>query len=120
LHYYCNHLYNYDIPWSIITLDQRNGRIDRFGQTKTPYIFYLLADSEIKGLKTDLHILKRLAEKEDEKYKTLGDAGAIMGLFDSKKEELKVQKTMMTGNVEAVFEKASDEDFDYTSLFDDG
>jgi hypothetical protein len=32
---------------------------------------------------------------------------------------LKVQKTMMTGNVEAVFEKASDEDFDYTSLFDD-
>ena len=119
LHYYCNHLYNYDIPWSIITLDQRNGRIDRFGQTKTPFIFYLLADSEIKGLKTDLHILKRLAEKEDEKYKTLGDAGAIMGLFDSKKEELKVQKTMMTGNVEAVFEKASDEDFDYTSLFDD-
>jgi SNF2 family DNA or RNA helicase len=94
LHYYCNHLYNYDIPWSIITLDQRNGRIDRFGQTKTPYIYYLLADSEIKGLKTDLHILKRLAEKEDEKYKTLGDAGAIMGLFDSKKEELKVQKTI--------------------------
>ena len=119
LHYYCNHLYNYDIPWSIITLDQRNGRIDRFGQAKTPYIYYLLADSDIKGLKTDLHILKRLAEKEDEKYKTLGDAGAIMGLFDSKKEELKVQKTMMTGDVEKVFEKASDEDFDYTSLFDD-
>lgn len=117
LHYYCNHLYNYDIPWSIITLDQRNGRIDRFGQTKTPYIFYLLADSEIKGLKTDLHILKRLAEKEDEKYKTIGDAGSIMGLYDSKKEELKVQKTMMTGDVEAVFEKVSDEEFDYMSFY---
>jgi superfamily II DNA/RNA helicase len=118
LHYYCNHLYNYDIPWSIITLDQRNGRIDRFGQTKTPYIYYLLADSDIKGLKTDLHILKRLAEKEDEKYKTLGDAGAIMGLYDSKKEELKIQKSMMQGEVEAVFEKSSDEEFDYMSLFD--
>lgn len=119
LHYYCNHLYNYDIPWSIITLEQRNGRIDRFGQSKTPYIYYLLADADIKGLKTDLHILKRLTEKENEVYKTLGDAGSVMHLYDAGKEELKIQKAIKAGDEAVAFEAKSDEEFDYMSLFED-
>jgi len=119
LHYYCNHLYNYDVPWSIITLEQRNGRIDRFGQAKTPYIYYLLADADVPGLKTDLHIVKKLVEKENEAYKTLGDAGSVMHLYDAKKEELKVEKAMMSGEEDDQFLTKSDEEFSYLSLFDE-
>ena len=66
-------------------MEQRNGRIDRYGQKKTPFIHYIIAESDIEGLKTDLHIVDRLTKKEEEVYKTLGDAGSVMKLYDTDK-----------------------------------
>lgn len=101
LHYYCNRMFNYDIPWSYITLEQRNGRIDRYGQEKTPYIHYLIEKSSIPEIQADFRIINKLTEKEEVIRKTLGDAGSITGMFNPKKEEESVSQAIASGNEDA-------------------
>ena len=92
LHYYCHRLIQFDLPWSLITMVQRNGRIDRFGQKNTPYIHYLLTvsgDDEIQG---DLRVLERLIAKEAQVTKNLGDAACLMNLHQkAEKQEISLE-----------------------------
>ena len=97
LHYFCHRMVNYDLPWSIITLDQRNGRIDRYGQQQTPFIHYLLAESSEDGLASDLHILERIREKEEEVKNTLGTVGTVLQLYDNKAEEDHTARALVQG-----------------------
>ncbi len=120
LHYYCNHMFNYDIPWSLITLEQRNGRIDRYGQTKTPYIHYIIAKSDLKGLKDDLHIVNKLKEKEETVYQSLGDAASVYKLYDATSEEELIIKALASGN-ESILDESTNkiEDDFFDDFFDD-
>jgi hypothetical protein len=97
LHYYCHLMIHFDIPWSLITLEQRNGRIDRFGQSYPPLIHYLLNVSQNPQIEGDLRVLKKLIEKEQEAHKNIGDAATIMGLYDAQKEEERITEEVAKG-----------------------
>ena len=64
----CNILFNYDIPWNPNRLEQRMGRIHRYGQLKDCLIFNFVATNTIEG-----HVLRRLLEKLQEIRDALDD-----------------------------------------------
>jgi superfamily II DNA or RNA helicase len=87
LHAQCHELVHYDIPWSLIRIEQRNGRIDRYGQKHPPRVTALLLDPASERFAGDVRILAKLVEKEDEAHTALGDAASLMGRYDVKAEE---------------------------------
>lgn len=87
LHAQCHHLIHFDIPWSLIRIEQRNGRIDRYGQRERPQITTLLLQPSSETFRGDLRVLTRLVEKEHEAHHALGDSASLMGRYDVKAEE---------------------------------
>lgn len=64
----CNVLFNYDIPWNPNRLEQRMGRIHRYGQRQDCLIFNFVATNTIEG-----RVLQRLLEKLQEIRDALDD-----------------------------------------------
>ncbi|MEN9578920.1 MAG: hypothetical protein RJA70_1929 [Pseudomonadota bacterium] len=87
LHHFCHRLVHYDIPWSLITLEQRNGRIDRYGQAQVPELHYLLSRPSNTALRGDLRVIDVLIQKEEVAHKNLGDARWLLNLHDVEAEE---------------------------------
>ncbi|MFF0372306.1 helicase-related protein [Micromonospora sp. NPDC005087] len=94
LHAQCHELVHYDIPWSLIRIEQRNGRIDRYGQKHPPRLTALLLDPSSERFAGDVRILAKLVEKEDEAHTALGDVASLMGRYDVKGEEDEIRAVL--------------------------
>lgn len=64
---FCHLMINYDIPWNPNRLEQRMGRIHRYGQKYEVYVYNLIAIDTIEG-----RIFRRLFEKLEEIRGRLG------------------------------------------------
>nr|WP_051255897.1 DEAD/DEAH box helicase [Corynebacterium freiburgense] len=87
LHAKCHHLVHYDIPWSLIRIQQRNGRIDRYGQQHEPQIAALILDPQDTNFPGEMKVLARLIEREHAANKLLGEAALLMGKHNVRGEE---------------------------------
>ncbi len=109
LHYLCHRLIHFDIPWSLMVFQQRNGRIDRYGQTEQPEIRYLMINSVNPKIKGDTRIMEILVQKEEQAYKNIGDPTLLMGKFNIEEEEQLTAEAIEAGTDPENFEKLLDE-----------
>ena len=87
LHYQCHRLIHFDMPWSLMVFQQRNGRVDRYGQERTPRIVYLVTESANETIRGDTRILEVLADKDEQAHRNIGDPSAFMRVYDVEDEE---------------------------------
>ncbi|WP_330727997.1 DEAD/DEAH box helicase [Burkholderia multivorans] len=97
LHYFCHRLVHFDLPWSLMVFQQRNGRVDRYGQKHQPKIVYLFTETVNEKIRGDLRILEILQAKDEQAYENLGDPSAFLNVFDPGKEEEKISDFMADG-----------------------
>ena len=79
LQHACHHLIHFELPWSFVKIEQRNGRIDRLGQNSTPTVAYLVYDTPATP---DQRILARLKDKLDLAKKKLGSVSPIVAALE--------------------------------------
>ena len=108
LHYLSHRLIHFDIPWSLMVFQQRNGRIDRYGQQKRPDIRYMLIESDNPKIKGDMRIMEILVTKEEQALKNIGDPAMLLGKFSIEEEELVIAEAIETGADEESFSNILD------------
>lgn len=110
LHYLSHRLIHFDIPWSLMVFQQRNGRIDRYGQQKRPDIRYLLIESNNKQIKGDMRIIEILIQKEEQALKNIGDPALLLGKFIVEEEETVIAEAIESGSDADTFAQSLDAD----------
>ena len=101
---FCNIMINYDIPWTPIRLEQRMGRIHRYGQNRDVYIFNLVAEDTIEGkiLGKLLDKLEEIKSKlgSDRVYDVIGDIFAGKNLY-----QLVIDAVVNTKSIEDIYKQ---------------
>lgn len=98
LHHLSHKMVHFDIPWSLMVFQQRNGRIDRYGQKHVPQIRYLLTEANEPQINGDMRVLQVLINKDEQAQKNIGDSSEFTGKFTQEEEEELVAGYMMKGS----------------------
>lgn len=98
LHYLSHRMIHFDIPWSLMVFQQRNGRIDRYGQKERPDIRYLLTTSQNPRIRGDMRIIEILIQKEEQALKNIGDPTLLLGKFSIEDEEQVITDVIESGS----------------------
>ncbi len=104
---FCHLMVNYDIPWNPNRLEQRMGRIHRYGQQKEVFVFNLVAVDTREG-----RVLHRLFEKLDEIRNAMGSDR----VFDVLDEVLYNQNLAMLMMEAAANARSTDEILEYIDI----
>lgn len=124
LHYLSHRLIHFDIPWSLMVFQQRNGRVDRYGQEKDPEIYYMQTLSNDEKFKGDNRILEILIQKDEQAALNIGDPSAFMNVYDEKAEEAIVAEAIENQKDADEFSKELDAnalhaEFDFLSFLNE-
>lgn len=71
---FCHIMFNYDLPWNPMRIEQRIGRLDRIGQTRDVQIFNFLLEGTL-----DARILTVLQDRIRLFEETIGNLDPILG-----------------------------------------
>ena len=83
LHDRCHHLIHLELPYNPNRIEQRNGRIDRFGQQYDPQIYYLFLAGTFEE-----HLLMRLVSKYEAQRRALGCVPDTLGFTVDSEDRL--------------------------------
>ncbi|MGW0971581.1 C-terminal helicase domain-containing protein [Streptomyces sp. NPDC002516] len=119
LHQQCHELIHYDLPWSLIRIEQRNGRIDRYGQKQSPRFRALVLTGDVDwrtdpttgdALPLDDRLVgAKLLTREEEAHRIEGSAEAVTGIYRAKEEEDRLTRDLIAGRTveESIKESSS-------------
>jgi len=85
---FCRLMVNYDLPWNPNRLEQRMGRIHRYGQTRDCFIFNMVYPETREG-----KVLQRLMDKLERMRERLGDS--VYDVIDTLLEGVRLEDLIM-------------------------
>ncbi len=103
---FCRLMVNYDLPWNPNRLEQRMGRIHRYGQQRDCFIFNVIYTDTREG-----HVLSRLLEKLERMRQRLGDT--VYDVIGTLLEDVRLEELIMNAllnDVEPALDRLLDED----------
>jgi len=74
----CRRVYHFELSWNPNRMEQRNGRVDRHGQTRNPIIRYLFYPDSPEDNILD-RLVKRIAQMQSDKVSTPDILGILAG-----------------------------------------